>query len=345
MFNLKFIEQLKKIKFIRKLALQKKTSFVFPIRFNIEPTNYCNLSCSMCPRELNRPFGYMDVNLFQKIIDESILYGKRLIITINKDGEPLLHPELPKMVKYAKDMKAAHKINFYTNGILLTETKSCELIKSGLDTIHISIDAFSKETYKKIKNSQKLELVEENVKRLIELKKILHSKTPLVIVKIIHTPDTQNEIKPFINKWKGIANFVEIGEYHTWDGSLSNTDQPDQIKAAQKTKRYPCAFLWYNPVILWDGRVTTCCVDYQGKGVIGNINKDFLATIWQGNALQKIRMAHLEGRYDSIPLCNKCQFWKCEVNLGKWLRRVNHSSTENEEKYEIEARCRKDETR
>src|SRR3990167_6797364 len=157
MVSIKLFEQLKKIKLIRRFALQRKISFDFPIRFNIEPTNYCNLRCSMCPRELNRPFGYMDFNLFQKVIDESILYGKRLIITINKDGEPLLHTELPRMIKYAKDKKAAYKINFYTNGILLTEPKSLELIKSGLDTIHISIDALTKETYKKIKSSEKLE--------------------------------------------------------------------------------------------------------------------------------------------------------------------------------------------
>ena len=146
MLNIRLIEQLKQVKFIRKMVFQKKISFEFPLRFNIEPTNYCNLSCSMCPRELNRPFGYMNISLFQKIIDESILYGKRLIITLNKDGEPLLHPELSQMIKYAKDKKAAHKINFYTNGILLTEAKSVELIKSGLDTMHISVDAFTKNT-------------------------------------------------------------------------------------------------------------------------------------------------------------------------------------------------------
>lgn len=328
MFSLKFIEQFKKIKFIRKVALQKKISFEFPIRLNIEPTNYCNLSCSMCPRELNRPFGYMDINLFKKIIDESILYGKRLIITINKDGEPLLHPELPQMIQYTKERKAAYKINFYTNGILLTEAKSLELIKSGLDTIHISIDAFTNETYKKIKNSQKLEVVEENVKELVSLKEKHHSKTPLVIVKIIHTPDTQDEIKPFINKWKGIANFVEIGEYHTWDGTLTSQNLQEPSESISKTKRYPCTFLWYNPVILWDGRVTTCCVDYQGKNVVGDIKNDPLAGIWQGNALQNIRTVHLEGRYDSIPLCCKCQFWKCEVNIERWVRRV--SSTQKQ---------------
>src|SRR3990167_10431620 len=197
---IKLVEQFKRFRFARKIVLQKQISFDFPMRLNIEPTNYCNLSCSMCPRELNRPFGYMDIKLFRKIIDESVFYGKRLIITINKDGEPLLHPELPKMIQYAKEKKAAYKINFYTNGILLTETKSLELMKSGLDTIHISIDAFTKETYKKIKNSQMLEVVEENVKRLVVLKKRLRSKLPLVVVKILQSPDTQSEIKPFMNK-------------------------------------------------------------------------------------------------------------------------------------------------
>lgn len=320
MINIKLVEQLKRIKFIRKLALQRKISFDFPLRLNIEPTNYCNLSCSMCPRELNRSLGYMDINVFQKIIDESILYGKRLIITINKDGEPLLHPELSHMVKYAKDKKAAYKINFYTNGILLTEEKSLELIKSGLDTLHISIDAFTKETYRKIKNSQKLEVVEENVKRLVVLKKRLQSKTPLVVVKIIQTPDTQNEIKPFVHKWKDIADFIEIGEYHNWDGTISSSNLSNTNELSNGSNRYPCTFLWYNPVILWDGMVTTCCVDYQGKGIIGDLKENTLAEIWQGNILQKLRRAHLEGRYDEIPLCNKCDFWRCEVNIEKWLR-------------------------
>ena len=323
MVSIKLFEQLKKIKLIRRFALQRKISFDFPIRFNIEPTNYCNLRCSMCPRELNRPLGYMDVALFEKIIDESVLSGRRLIITLNKDGEPLLHPELPKMIKYAKEGKAAYKINFYTNGILLTETKSLELMKSGLDTIHISMDAFTKETYKKIKNSQMLEVVEENVKRLVVLKKRLRSKLPLVVVKILQSPDTQSEIKPFMNKWKDIADFVEIGEFHTWDGTLNGSSSSNPNNSPNGINRSPCTFLWYNPVILWDGRVTICCVDYQGKGIIGDIKENTLAEIWQGDALQKIRRAHLEGLYNTIPLCSKCQFWRCEVNIEKWLRKAS----------------------
>ena len=198
-----------------------------------------------------------------------------------------------------------------------------ELIKWGLDTVHISIDAFTKETYKKVKNSQKLEIVEENVKGLVELKKKYHSKKPLVVVKIIHTSDTHHEIKPFINRWKGIADFIEIGEYHTWDGTLNKPNSQNRSEPIERINRYPCTFLWYNPVILWDGRVTTCCVDYQGKEIIGDIKEESFAKIWQGDRLQRIRNAHLENNYESIPLCSNCQFWKCEVNIEKWLRRVN----------------------
>ncbi|NUO08529.1 MAG: SPASM domain-containing protein [Candidatus Brocadia sp.] len=65
---------------------------------------------------------------------------------------------------------------------------------------------------------------------------------------------------------------------------------------------------------------TTCCANYQGKGIIGDLKENTLAEIWQGNILQKLRRAHLEGRYDEVPLCSKCDFWRCEVNIEKWLR-------------------------
>ena len=60
-----------------------------------------------------------------------------------------------------------------------------------------------------------------------------------------------------------------------------------------------------------------------GKGIIGNIKEESFAKIWQSDRLQRIRNAHLENNYESIPLCSNCQFWKCEVNIEKWLRKVN----------------------
>ena len=115
------------------------------------------------------------------------------------------------------------------------------------------------------------------LKGWLHLKKKITIKDASVVVKIIQTPDTQNEIKPFIHKWKGIADFIEIGEYHTWDGTFNGSNLQEQTGSNSKNKRYPCTFLWYNPVILWDGRVTTCCVDYQGKGIIGNIKEESFA--------------------------------------------------------------------
>jgi MoaA/NifB/PqqE/SkfB family radical SAM enzyme len=48
-------------------------------------------------------------------------------------GEPLLLPNIAEMVAQAKAV--AGKVELITNGILLTEQRSRELIEAGLDTL------------------------------------------------------------------------------------------------------------------------------------------------------------------------------------------------------------------
>ena len=73
-----------------------------PLVIFIDPSNVCNFKCIFCPTgddkllsQVNRPKGMMDLNLFEKIIDDLDLmvkkYGQRPAqISLLKDGEPLL---------------------------------------------------------------------------------------------------------------------------------------------------------------------------------------------------------------------------------------------------------------
>ena len=48
---------------------------IFPDRVYIESTNHCNLKCIMCPTGLGviqRPKGYMDMDLYRRIVDELV---------------------------------------------------------------------------------------------------------------------------------------------------------------------------------------------------------------------------------------------------------------------------------
>ena len=44
-----------------------------PVHLKLELTNYCNLSCPMCPHQsMQRPVGYMSPTLFRRIIDQAV---------------------------------------------------------------------------------------------------------------------------------------------------------------------------------------------------------------------------------------------------------------------------------
>ena len=309
------IEFFKENSFVKKAILRAKIPNKFPPFLWIEATNNCNLKCEFCPRERSgKKLGNISFELYKKIIDESVRHGKRLAIGLSKDGDPLMHPEIGRLVRYAKEKKAARFTHFTTNAVALHEKKALDVLKSGLDDLRISVDAASRETYKKIKGVDALPIVEENIKRFLELRKKLKLKKPFVRVKILRMKETKDEVKAFIKKWEDIADWVEVSDYYVWD------DVKD-FSIKKVPKRYACNYLWYWPNINWDGKVSICCMD-NGKCVIGDVSKDSLYNIWNGEKLRKIRLMHLNKEYDKINVCKNCTGWAIEPNIEGWLRFV-----------------------
>jgi MoaA/NifB/PqqE/SkfB family radical SAM enzyme len=75
----------------------------YPAILMIEPTNFCNLKCPLCPTgndSLTAPKGYMDFEDYKKIIDEMGDY--LLNVTLWNFGEPFLHKQISDMIDYAK---------------------------------------------------------------------------------------------------------------------------------------------------------------------------------------------------------------------------------------------------
>lgn len=313
----RWIPLLKRVKILRDVMLMLKISTRFPIFLLIEPTNDCNLDCYFCPRKTSgRDVGYMDFELYKRIIDESVRFGKRMMLGLQKDGEPLLHPSILKMIKYAKDNSAAHVVHLATNALALGEEMAVGILNSGLDDLLISIDAVNDKTYEKVKGKDELCRVETNVYRFLQLKKKIKSKKPFVRVKLIKMADNIGEVELFRQKWKGLVDWVEITDLFQW-GETKNID----TGFTNNQSKYPCLFPWYWPVINWNGEVSICCYDFNSEGVMGNIYKDTLSDIWRNSNFQDIRYAHLSGEYEKISLCAKCKPWSMSPNIGNWLKR------------------------
>lgn len=69
---------------------------------------------------------------------------------------------------------------------------------------------------------------------------------------------------------------------HSW----GNVIQPEEVR--QTVDGY-CPAPNEQFVILWDGRVTVCCTDYEGRLTVGNINEQSIEQIWTGPKWRHMR--------------------------------------------------------
>ncbi len=128
----------------------------------IEPTSKCNLSCKTCIRNVwDEPMGRMTSGTFKQILHGVEELGHRPSIFFGGFGEPLSHPHIVDMVAEAK--KIGSKVELITNGMLLSEKRSIELIRAGLDTLWVSVDGAKPESYADVRIGAALPKIFKNI--------------------------------------------------------------------------------------------------------------------------------------------------------------------------------------
>jgi radical SAM protein with 4Fe4S-binding SPASM domain len=281
-----------------------------PFRVMIENTNYCNLSCTFCPHKImKRKKGIMSESLFKQIIDQCKSLGINYV-TIYGFGEPLLDPNFCEKVNWAKK-KEISKVTTNTNALFLNEKISKNIIEAGLDEIYISIDAGTPETYRKVRSSIKLAIVEKNILSLLILRSRMGREKPIVILSYVESEVNKHETELFISKWKNLVDSISISKIHNWTGDIKIGD------TINHEMRDPCRLLWTDMVINWDGKVPLCCNDYENRITLGNLKGNLIEKIWGGEELKNIRELHKKREFNKITPCRHC-IYNCH-DKSPWL--------------------------
>ena len=277
----------------------------------MEPTSFCNLKCPMCTSKdiPEDKTGYMDWDLYKKIIDEAKGYVFDINLFIG--GESLFHKRLPDMIRYAKDNGIGTRLS--TNATVLTKDKTKALIDAGLDFIIFSFDGYEKEAYEKIRVNANFEKTLGNIKGFLEEKKRRGSRKPYVVFQVIEGLDDENTVekrKAFLKGLEGLPiDKISLIEPHTFGGKISRNG--DKKFRTVGRKYVPCTFLWYSMSVRWDGTVVPCCVDLAGDMPLGDVRKETLLEIWNGQRLIELREKIASGKYTDVPLCRGCDIlWK-----------------------------------
>jgi len=288
------------------LATGRDRAARLPDIVQIESTNLCNAKCVFCPRDdMHRRQGVMEMDLFHKVVDECAALGITHV-RVHNYGEPFLDRRLVDKVRYAK-AKGIREVGMISNGSLITEELARGMIEAGLDAINISVDAAGKEMFERTRVHLKYDEVVGNIRALHRIRTELGRRRPKLILSFVRQDNSADE-EAFIREWSSLADKIHITDLHNWAGTLH--DHSDV--------RFPCYRLWQTFTVLWDGRVSLCCADFDGRHILGDLRTSTIARIWNAPAYRAARRQHLDSGGPEI--CRSCDLPKKDSPL--WVRRL-----------------------
>jgi MoaA/NifB/PqqE/SkfB family radical SAM enzyme len=194
-----------------------------PFGLNIDPANACNLACPGCVHSHHAK----ELKLFdwdKKSLPESRLsalldsYGPYAIhVVFCNYGEPLVNPETPRFIRLAKRylMQAMISSNM---GIGRFDAEA--YVESGMDYAIVSIDGATQPVYEQFRRTGRLEAVFANVRKLVEAKRKLGKRTPVIAWRFLTFRHNVHEVPLAIETARGLGvdEFVTQTPYDvSWD--------------------------------------------------------------------------------------------------------------------------------
>lgn len=279
-----------------------------PIRLIVDPTNHCDLSCPLCPTGQGRDErrrGMMSLEHFDRLIREAAPY--LFDIDFYCWGEPLLHRELPQMIRLASRLGVASIVSTHLNR--LSPELAEELVDSGLQRLTVSLDGASRDSYRVYRQGGDFDAVLKNVALLAEAKARLRRRRPKIVWQFLVMKHNEHEVDEAKRTYPELGFDAlslrpmrcDLGQELQLDDSEKAARTLGMLPKALRWSRYDaeagrrlhpakrCLFLWTQCVVHPDGAVSPCCGVYEPTHDAGNAFADGLTSVWNNPRYRRLR--------------------------------------------------------
>jgi len=288
----------------------------FPLYMEISPVGRCNHRCVFCAYDfLGHPDRMLDTKRLITFIDEIAKAGVKSVLFAG-EGEPLLHPDIDRLVIRAKEKGIDSGI--YTNGHLLGGDLSKRILPY-LTFIRFSVNGGTRENYARVHNVKPavFDLVVANIRCAAGLKK---KGLDLDIgVQYVLLPENKDHLIPAIETLKkaGIDYFVIkpfVQQSFRQSYKMRHQFAVDEIRGIlEHAERYSdkrfkviarkesfehygkrnyshCYGTAFVSVLNSAGDIASCLPYWDKKDyVFGNIYRDSFEKIWNGRRRMRIK--------------------------------------------------------
>jgi MoaA/NifB/PqqE/SkfB family radical SAM enzyme len=309
-----FVENLTARKFANLLIasaqflLKHEVMKAWPVIVKIDISPLCNLQCTVCVHasptgdareslkaQVFSPDQKMSLNQFKRIIAE--VSGNSLAVSMYYLGDPLVHPDLDVMCTIARQANLNSHIstNFSFN---LSDERIRNLVTSGLTHLTVCVDGFTQETYERTRVGGRLDVVLDNLRRVVQCRSEIGGRYPRIEVQFIKYRHNLDELNDALRYFSALG-VDQVTDY--WGALHNYTDfSPGKYRVLgpRKNKLLPqCLWPHFSLQIKFNGDVIPCCNYRHGsqydrsedKRIVGNVLKSGLWNIWNSVEYQDLR--------------------------------------------------------
>ena len=293
-----------------------------PLAIDFHPTTYCNIKCIFCFHSSENQYydsiknKMMSLELFKKSIDDIKKFPQKIkSIHFCGLGEPLINKDLAEMISYAKLSNVAEKMDIVTNGILLNQKKSNEILASDIDFIRISVNGLCDEDFFKYTGSKiNFEEYLNNLKYLYKNR----GTTKIYIKTFSFMVDSLEKKDFFHNTFSPICDYIDIEHYNECFEDTKGKEELHNANLSQRGENLGgvqvCSQPFFKMEIHPDGFIAPCAASPHPI-LIGNIKDSSLVDLWNSKKLNNFHTEMLNGVSNANKICRECSFIKvCSFN-------------------------------
>jgi radical SAM protein with 4Fe4S-binding SPASM domain len=254
----------------------------FPSNIRIEAAGRCNFRCVHCP--VGTEGGRRDVLSYENFLRFfNALPAVPRTLIFNHGGEPLLNPDLEKMVHYAKS-RGVITVLISTNTSLIPGRDLSEV-----DELRVSFDGNSPEENDATRIGGRFHRNAQAVRELAA-----SDRCPKMI-RVYNVHENRTPAPYLLEAFAGVPNIAFMADpRREWA-------RVDNAPVFGNDATY-CSGLFTTFTILTNGGVVMCCEDILGEDIVGNVHANTPLEIWE--RMEERRQAF--ARRDYPRLCQSC---------------------------------------
>jgi len=298
----------------------------------IDITGKCNLTCPSCPhgsKKFKKSSGYMPLETFKKVVDKALRETFSSHVSLYSWGEPLLHPDLPKMVRYLHKQNVAVAIS--TNLSIQNSSIIQKLMLAEPDYLKISVSGYYPKIYEDTHRGGNIDIVKSNLYRIKYFIAVYNLSTIVDVnyhlynnncgVNLEKMRELCDELKFSLSTTYALVMPLErLLDYYSnkADDEIKMLNRKllvtidEGVMVSKVDNLCICPFKENQININWDLSVPVCCLVYDNR------NDVIVAENYLKTSLEEI-----DKRKQSVNICNECMKlhlpeYNMAFNKHKW---------------------------